>query len=69
MCSMESAPDRQLILASEAARLLSLSVDSVRRLARSGVLPSKRVTGGIRLFERRVVEALAEQRRRDGGQS
>jgi DNA-binding transcriptional MerR regulator len=51
-------------LTSEAARILGLSPDGVRWLARRGVLHAEVTTGGVRLFTRREVERLADIRRR-----
>lgn len=47
----------------EAGRLLGLTAASVRRLERVGTLPAAAMTeGGIRLFRRPDVTALARQR-------
>ena len=47
----------------EAGRLLGLTAASVRRLERLGTLPAAATTeGGIRLFRRPEVAALARQR-------
>jgi excisionase family DNA binding protein len=49
----------------EAGRLLSLTAASVRRLARTGALPTAATPeGGIRLFRRKAVMALARRRAR-----
>lgn len=52
----------QLLTASDAARILGLSRDMVRILARSGRLPSTRTANGYHLFLRADVERLARQR-------
>jgi DNA-binding transcriptional MerR regulator len=49
----------------DAGRLLGLTAASVRRLERVGALPAAATTeGGIRLFRRIEVAALARQRAR-----
>jgi len=47
-----------LILTSEAARLLGVSAQSVRQWERTGRLPAMRTAGGVRLFSRAAVEEL-----------
>jgi len=47
----------------EAARIIDCSPDNIRRLARAGRLRAVITTGAGRLFSRRDVEALAEERR------
>ena len=61
------APD-DLMTAVDAARILGLSVDMVRRLAKDGRLPFMSTIRGVRLFRRGNVEQLAHQRslRSDG---
>jgi len=59
---MVSSPDTVLLLASEAARLLGVSVDTVRRYARTGRLPVVRTAGGVRLFSREDLDRLLRQR-------
>lgn len=54
----------QLITTSEAARILDLSPDSVRRLEREGALPAIKVGKGHRLFEQSEVEKLRSERER-----
>ncbi len=49
------------ILVSQAARALGVSADHIRYLERRGVLHAERV-GGVRIFRRRDVEQLAEER-------
>jgi excisionase family DNA binding protein len=51
-----------LLTASDAARILGLSRDMVRVLARSGRLPSTRTANGYHLFRRADVESLARAR-------
>lgn len=55
------SPD-DLLLPSDAARILRLSVDSVRVLADAGKLPAMRTVGGRRLFRRSDVSDLAQER-------
>jgi excisionase family DNA binding protein len=54
-------PD-DLMTAIDAARILGLSVDMVRRLAKDGRLPFLSTVSGVRLFRRGNVEDLAHQR-------
>lgn len=57
--------DRYLTTA-EAGRILGLTAASVRRLERLGTLPAMATTeGGIRLFRRADVTALARERARE----
>src|SRR3954453_22191340 len=51
-----------LILSSEAARMLGITADSVRCMDRRGFLPALRANGGVRLFDRRDVARLTRQR-------
>jgi excisionase family DNA binding protein len=59
-----------LLSPSQAARLLDLHPNSVRRLAAEGKLPSQRV-GWSRVFAVQDVQQFAEarRRRRDGAQA
>jgi excisionase family DNA binding protein len=61
--------DRMLV--SQVARELGVSADHVRYLARQGVLRSERVGGanGVRVFRKRDVLRLAEERARQTRQS
>jgi excisionase family DNA binding protein len=52
----------QILTVSEAARILILSPDGVRRLERVGQLPAHRTTTGVRLFMLSDVLRLAEKR-------
>jgi excisionase family DNA binding protein len=53
----------RFLTTAEAGRLLGLTAASVRRLEREGVLPTAASTeGGIRLFRRPDVTALANRR-------
>lgn len=60
---MKPNPD-DLLTPSDAARVLGLSVDSVRYLADHGRLPVLRTTSGRRLFKRIDVDQLAADRKR-----
>lgn len=51
------------ILTLQAARILNVGPDSVRRYERLGLLTAERTEGGVRLFDRSEVEALAAERR------
>jgi len=54
---------QRFLTPSEAGRLLGLTAASVRRLEREGTLPAAaRTEGGIRLFRRPDVTALARRR-------
>jgi DNA-binding transcriptional MerR regulator len=57
----ETHPD-DLMTAADAGRILRLSVDMVRLLARGGQLPFLKTVSGVRLFRRADVERLAAQR-------
>ena len=54
-----------LMTAMDAGRILGVSVDMVRLLARDGRLPFMSTIGGIRLFRRKDVNALARRRARE----
>lgn len=51
-----------LMTASDAGRILGVSVDTVRLLARGGSLPFTSTISGVRLFRRADVETLARTR-------
>jgi excisionase family DNA binding protein len=53
-----------LMTASDAGRILGVSVDMVRLLAKSGTLSYTSTIGGMRLFRRADVMALARVRER-----
>lgn len=59
---MAAADD--LMTASDAGRILGVSVDMVRLLARNGDLPFMSTISGVRLFRRADVDALARRRER-----
>jgi excisionase family DNA binding protein len=52
----------QILTASDAARILGISRDMVRVLARQGLLPATRAANGYHLFRRGDVEQLARER-------
>ena len=54
-----------LMTAMDAGRILGVSVDMVRLLARDGRLRFMSTVGGIRLFRRKDVDALARRRKRE----
>jgi excisionase family DNA binding protein len=54
-------PD-DLMTAMDAGRILGVSVDMVRVLARNGGLPFTATVSGVRLFRRADVDALARER-------
>jgi excisionase family DNA binding protein len=49
------------VLSGEAARILNVSVDTVRLWERRGRLPALKTAAGVRLFDRADVAALAER--------
>lgn len=53
----------KLLTTSDAAKILGVSADTVRRWERIGKLPAERTSGGIRLFKREEVEKLEAYRR------
>ena len=54
--------EQQFLTVTEAARLLDLSSDSIRRFEQEGILPAIRVGKGHRLFTHSDVERLRLQR-------
>jgi len=54
---------KKFLQTKDAARLLDLTPDMVRRMERSGQLKADRTTGNTRLFERSDVEKLARERK------
>ena len=59
---MVHAPmERMKILTKEAGKLLDLTPNSVRVLARNGELPAERI-GTINVYERSVVQRMAKAR-------
>jgi excisionase family DNA binding protein len=54
-----------LMTATDAGRILGVSVDMVRLLAKDGRQPFMSTVGGIRLFRRKDVDALARRRKRE----
>ncbi len=54
-----------LLTTLEAAKILGVSVDTIRLWERIGKLPAERTSGGIRLFTREAVEKLAADRNRN----
>ena len=51
------------VFVSEASRILSLSCDTVRAWEKTGRLRAVRVGKGIRLFDRRDLERIAQERK------
>jgi excisionase family DNA binding protein len=62
------APD-DLMTSVDAGRILGISVDMVRLLARNGRLPFMSTVRGVRLFRRADVEQLAKQRADSKGEA
>jgi excisionase family DNA binding protein len=52
-----------LLLVSDAARLIGVSDKTIRLWERVGRLPARKTVRGVRLFDRRDVERLARERR------
>ena len=48
---------------SDAARLAGVSAQTIRAWERTGRVPAIRTASGVRLFEREVVQRVAETRR------
>lgn len=55
----QSCPASELLPIGEAARILGVSVETIRRWDRDGKILSTRTLGGQRRFRRDVVESLA----------
>lgn len=60
----KTARAEDLMTASDAGRILGVSVDMVRLLAKNGELPFQSTISGVRLFRRGDVEALMRRRER-----
>lgn len=52
----------ELLIASEAAKLLNCTAANIRALERSGKLPALRTESGVRIFKREDVNRLASER-------
>ncbi len=63
----QTGPD-DLMTAADAARILEISSDMVRLLARGGGLPFMSTVRGVRLFRRADVDALARARAKQRSQ-
>jgi excisionase family DNA binding protein len=59
----------QPVTVGEAARILRVSEDTVRRLESKGTLRAARTGSGVRIFDRGEVERVATTRARDGARS
>ena len=71
MATQKAAHPDDLMTASDAARILGVSADMVRLLARGGELAFMSTISGVRLFRRADVDALVsrrERKRRSGAQ-
>ena len=55
------------LLTNEVARVLNVTPETVRSYERVGRLRAVKTASGLRLFDRRDVERLAQQRRENGG--
>ena len=60
----KSADPEDLMTASDAGRIIGVSADMVRLLARGGKLALRSTIRGVRLFRRADVDALALRRAR-----
>jgi excisionase family DNA binding protein len=60
--------EHQFLTVSQAARLLDLSSDSIRRFEREGILPAIRVGKNHRLFTHSDVERLRLEREKKSNQ-
>ncbi len=64
MAMQKAADPDDLMTASDAGRIIGVSVDMVRLLARGGELAFLSTISGVRLFRRADVEALVSRRKR-----
>jgi DNA-binding transcriptional MerR regulator len=62
MTMQKSADPDDLMTASDAGRIIGVSADMVRLLARGGKLAFQSTIRGVRLFRRADVDALATRR-------
>jgi excisionase family DNA binding protein len=53
----------ELLIASEAAKLLDCTAANIRALERAGKLPALRTESGVRIFRREDVDRLAVERK------
>jgi len=67
MAIHKAADPDDLMTASDAGRILGVSADMVRLLARGGKLAFLSTIGGVRLFRRADVDALVSRRARRQG--
>ena len=58
MPNQNDAEASELLTIGEAARILGVSVDTIRRWERDGKITGTRTLGGQRRFRRDIVEAL-----------
>ena len=58
---------QNLIMTSDASKILDVSAERVRQLERAGDLHAIKTPKGMRLFKREEVERLAESRRNSHG--
>ena len=58
MPNQNDAEASELLTIGEAARMLGVSVDTIRRWERDGKITGTRTLGGQRRFRRDIVEAL-----------
>jgi excisionase family DNA binding protein len=62
MQHVSSEASADVVLTSEAARIIGVSAQSVRQYERSGRLPAVRTGTGVRLFKRADCEQLRQAR-------
>lgn len=68
MNSATVRPDVDLLLPSDAARLLGVSSATVRNWIYAGKLPALRLSGGVRAIRPLDIERLVEERARQAAQ-
>lgn len=59
---MRKSAETLILTTFEVSRLIGLSPDRIRQLARCGVLPSVQTGTGMRIFDRRQIEDFKRQR-------
>ncbi len=67
--SMAKTSPNDLLNTTDAAQVLGLSSDHMRRLSNEGRIPAMRTVAGHRLFKRSDLEELAAERRRNPPQA
>lgn len=65
---MQLAPNDNLVLTSEAARLIGIAAATLRAWERRGIITAIRTRSGVRLFSRDEILQRAKEHRRDDRQ-